>query len=97
MYSEKHITKKKKYGIYETMVKSTLLYGSETWKITQRNKKKLEAVEMKAFKRMMGISKRDRRRNEEVRTQVGIEDTIIKDIEEKQLMWYGHVQRMSDH
>jgi len=34
----------------------------------------------------MKISRRDRIRNKEIRTWIGIEDTIIKDIEEKQLI-----------
>jgi hypothetical protein len=27
---------------------------------------------------------------------IGLEETIIKEIEQKQLTWYGHVQRMAE-
>jgi hypothetical protein len=30
------------------------------------------------------------------RQQIGLEETIIKEIEQKQLTWYGHVQRMAE-
>jgi len=35
---------------------------------------------------MMRIFIRDRIKNEEIKTRVGLEDTIIKDIKEKQLI-----------
>ena len=88
------ITKNRKYNIYETLVKSILLYGCETWRLTERNKRKLETTEMDAIRRAMRISRRDKIRNEDIRQQMGIEGTIVNDIEQKQLIWYGHVQRM---
>jgi hypothetical protein len=78
-------------------VKSTLLYRSETWRITERSKRKLETVEMDVFRRMMRIFKRNKIKNEEIRTRVEVEDTIIKDIEEKQFIWYVRVLRMDYH
>jgi hypothetical protein len=73
-----------------------LIYGAENWKLTERYKKRIEAVEMDAFRRSMRISRMDKIRNEEVRLGMGIEGTIINDIERKQLTWYGHVQRMEE-
>ena len=55
---------------------------------------KLETTEMDAIRRAMRISRRDKIRNEDIRQQMGIEGTIVNDIEQKQLIWYGHVQRM---
>lgn len=40
----KEMTKQR--NIYETMIKSTLLYRAETWRITEKYKAKAEAVEM---------------------------------------------------
>ena len=31
-----------------------------------------------------------------IRQQIGLEGTLIKEIEQNQLTWYGHVQRMSE-
>ena len=31
-----------------------------------------------------------------IRQQIGLEETIIKEIEQNQLTWYGHVQRMAE-
>jgi hypothetical protein len=31
-----------------------------------------------------------------IRQQIDLEETIIKEIEQNQLTWYGHVQRMAE-
>ena len=31
-----------------------------------------------------------------IRQQIGLEETIVKEIEQNQLIWYGHVQRMAE-
>ena len=33
---------------------------------------------------------------QQVRQQIGLEETIINEIEHNQLTWYGHVQRMAE-
>jgi len=38
----------------------------------------------------------DRIRNITIRQQIGLEKTIIKENEQNQLTWYGHVQRMAE-
>ena len=35
-------------------------------------------------------------RNLTIRQQIGLEETIIKEIEQNQLAWYGHVQSMAE-
>lgn len=95
IFWNKEITKKRKFN-YETIVKSTLLYGAETWRITEKYKAKVEVIEMDAMRRSLRISRGDRVRNEVIKEQMNIEDTIRKDIDKKQLTWYGHVCRMPE-
>ena len=40
------------------------------------------------------ISKLDRKRNEYIRGKMDVQDMILDDITRKQLIWYGHVERM---
>jgi hypothetical protein len=47
---------------------------------------------MDAMRRSTRISRKDRVRNVTVRQQIGLEETIIKEIEQNQLTCYGHVQ-----
>jgi hypothetical protein len=72
------------------------LYGSETWRLTENNKRRVEATEMVALRRSSRILRKERIRNVTIRQQIELEETIIKGIEQKQLTWYGHVQRMAE-
>jgi hypothetical protein len=47
-----------------------------------------------ALRRTSRISRKDKIRNITTIQQIGLEETIIKEIEQNQLTWYGHVQRM---
>ena len=51
---------------------------------------------MDALRRSSRISRKDRIRNITIRQQIGLEETIIKEIEQNQLTWYGQVQRMAE-
>ena len=88
--------KERKLNIYNVLIKSSLLYGSETWRLTGNNKRRVEATEMDALRRSSRISRKGRIRNVTIRQQIGLEETIIKEIEQNQLTWYGHVQRMAE-
>lgn len=90
------ISKKRKWQIYQTVVKSIVLYGAEAWSPTEEDKRRIVAMEMDALRRSCRVSRRDRVRNERIKQLMGVEDTIIEDIERKQLTWYGHVKRMTD-
>jgi hypothetical protein len=52
---------------------------------------RVEATEVDALRRSSRISRKDK-----IRQQIGLEETIIKEIEQNQLTWYGHVQRMAE-
>ena len=50
---------------------------------------------MDALRRSSRISRKEKIRNVTIRQQIGLKETIIKEIEQNQLTWYGHVQRMA--
>jgi hypothetical protein len=51
---------------------------------------------MDALRRSSRISRKERIRNLTIRKQIGLEETIIREIEQNQLTWNGHVQRMAE-
>jgi len=51
---------------------------------------------MDASRRSSSISRKERIRNVTIRQQIGLDEPIIKEIEQNQLTWYGHVQRMAE-
>jgi hypothetical protein len=92
----KDIRKERKLNIYNALIKSSLLYGSETWRLIENNKRRVETTEMDALSRSSRISRKEIIKNVTVREQIRLEETIIKEIEQNQLIWYGHVQRMAE-
>jgi hypothetical protein len=63
---------------------------------SENNKRRVEATEMDDLRRSSRISRKERTRNVTIRQQIGVEETIIKEIGQNQLTWYGHVQRMAE-
>jgi len=92
----KDIRKERKLNIYNALFKSSLLYGSETRRLTENNKRRVEDTEMDALRKFSGISRKERIRNVTIRQQIGLEKPIIKETEQNQLTWYSHVQRMAE-
>jgi len=91
----KDIRRERKLNIYNALIKSSLLYGSETWRLIENNKRRVEATEVDALRRSSRISRKERIRNITMRQQIGLEEPIVKEIEQNQLTWYDHVQRMA--
>jgi hypothetical protein len=78
------------------LIKSSLLYGSEIWRLTENNKRRVEATEIDVLRRSSRTSRKERIRNITIRQQIGLVETIIKEIEQNKLTWHGHVQRMAE-
>jgi hypothetical protein len=85
-----------KVRVYNSIVQSILIYGSETWEISKRDCQRLNAVEMDFLRRSSRISRMDRVRNLEIRERVGKHYTTVDEIKKRRLVWMGHAQRMND-
>jgi len=81
-------------GDYNSMVKSVLIYGAETWSLYTDDRRRINATEMDALRRSARISKLDIKPNEYIRGKMDTQDMILDDITRKQLIWYGHVERI---
>ena len=71
----KDIRKKRKLNIYNVLIESSLLYGSETWKLTENNKRRVEATEMDVLRRSSRMSRKERIeriRTVTIRQQIGL-------------------------
>jgi hypothetical protein len=76
------------------MVKSVLIYGAETWSLYEDGRRRINGTEMDPLRRSSRISKLDRKRNEYIREKMDAPDKILDETAGKQLIWYGHVERM---
>jgi hypothetical protein len=56
---------------------------------------RVNATEMDVLRQSARISKLDRKTNEYIRGKMDAQDMILDDITRKQIIWYGHVERMN--
>ena len=82
-----------KCRVLECYVMSTLMYGRECWTITSEMEKKLEAMEMWCYRRMLRLSWTKKVTNEEVLKRIREGRTLMKRIRKRQLEFLGHVMR----
>lgn len=95
IWKNSQFTCKNKIKIFKSNVISVLLYGCETWRMTQTDEKKLDAFLHKSLRRMLKIYWPMRVTNEEIRRRTGVE-TISSQVARRRWAWLGHVLRM-DH
>ena len=63
-------------GLYEGVIVKTALYGAEAWSIRSAERRKLNVLEMKCLRSLVGVSRMDGVRNEEVRRRAGIKGEL---------------------
>ena len=82
--------------VFNAMVVPTLLYRCETWTVQRRHVSKLQAFEMMCLRRVQGLTRMDRVRNEEVREALG-QEAVIEMVKEKQRKWKAKLEQMKDN
>ncbi|PSN37814.1 hypothetical protein C0J52_22582 [Blattella germanica] len=83
-------------NIYNTIVKSSITYGSETWHLKSGTIHKLHSTQMDFWRRSTRISKRDNIRKPMIREKMKVKGSLTEDIKTAQLRWFGHVKRMRE-
>ena len=57
----------------------------------------MNVLEMKCLRNLVGVSRMDRVRNEDVRRRAGIERELSSRADQRVLRWFGHVERMDEY
>lgn len=90
------ISIKTKVKVYETIVIPVFLYGAECWRLRKTDERKIQSTEMGWLRKIMGVSRLQRIRNEAIREQMGQQETLCAKVQRKRLKWFGHVTRMDN-
>ena len=91
----KRIPRRLKMKVYETVIRPVMLYGAETWVLRRKEERMLKSTEMKMLRRIKGVTKLDRQRNEDILEELGVTDILTK-ARQARLRWYGHLRRMNE-
>ena len=95
VYLNRNLKLPTKIRVYQAIVLSILLYGSESWTLYSKQLNKLNAFHMRCLRRMLHITWQDKIPNNEVLTRCSC-STIHSVVAERTLRWAGHVQRMPE-
>jgi len=77
--------------VYRTVVRPVLIYGLETWTLKRREEERLERTEMRMLRWILGLTLRDKKRNDDIRRILGVA-CITDKVREARLRWFGHAQ-----
>ena len=101
IWRDKNISLGSKIKLIRTLTLSTctFLYACESWTLTAESERRIQALEMRCYRRLLNISYKDHVTNEEVRNRiqnaVGLHDDLLTMVKKRKLSWYGHISRSS--
>ena len=98
IWNDKNIAISSKIRLMRSLAMSIFLYACETWTITADIERRIQALEMRCFRKLFTISYRDHITNEEVKARTGNAIGLYEDltsVKRRKLKWYGHITRSS--
>jgi hypothetical protein len=72
------------------------MYGSESWVWQKKYTSRVNAVEMRASRSMIGVKLSDKVRNDVIREECGVIENVVTKIAKNMLRWFGHVERINE-
>ena len=97
IFSSTSISRKAKRAVYEVLVLSILLYGSESWSMTEKVLDRLRVFHARCVRAMSRVSRKhtwsEHIQTQQLEQELGLE-TIDLHVKRRQLRWLGHVRRM---
>ena len=72
------------------------VYGSEAWVRSASLIQKLNVFEMDSLRKMCGVRRMDRIRNDEIRRRCECKQRLSERADRAMLRWYGHLERMEE-
>ena len=89
---DRRLPARAKEKVYSLVVRPVMVYGLETVAITKKQVEEMEVVEMKMQRFGMGVTRKDKIRNEYNKGTVKVDRLGMK-LREGRLRYYGHVMR----
>ncbi|CAB3240548.1 unnamed protein product [Arctia plantaginis] len=85
-----------KTKVFNECVLPVMTYGAETWTLTVRLVHKFKVAQRAMERAMLGVSLRDRIRNEVIRQRTKVTDIAYR-ISKLKWQWAGHISRRTDN
>ena len=99
IWRDKNISLASKVKLMRTLILCTFLYACESWTLTAEIERRIQALEMRCYRRLLNISYKDNVTKEEVRNRIqnaiGVHDDLRTMVKSGKLRWCGHISRSS--
>ena len=92
---DRKLSARVKGKMYKGVVRPVMLYGMETVAVTERQVGKMKVAELKMVRWALGVTRKDKIRNEYVKGTTKIAKLGNK-LRNARLRWYGHVKRREE-
>ena len=71
VFRSQNLNRRTKVQVFRTMVTLVLLYGAETWTVTQQDIRRLKTFQMRCLRDIVGVTLWDMRRNVDILEETG--------------------------
>ena len=82
-----------------SLVTSIFLYACESWTLTAELNRRIPAMEMRCYRKILHILYKDHVTNKEVSAKIQqairLHEHLLAIVKRRKLQWYGHVSRSS--
>ena len=99
IWNDRNIALSSKIRLMHSLVMSIFLYACESWTLTADTERRIQAMDMRYLRKLLGITYRDHISNEEVRNKtrqaIGPHEDLLTTVKRRKLKWYGHITRSS--
>ena len=96
IWRDKNISLASKVKLMWTLILSTFLYACESWTLTAEVERRIQALEMRCYRRFLNISYKDHVMNEEVhnriQNEIGVHDDLLTLIKNWKLRLSSHLK-----
>ena len=91
----RELSKDTKMRVFNAVIIPTLTYGCETWTLQKRHRSNIQALEMRYLRRVEGVTRADRVRNEDIRRELD-QEAVLSVVDRKKKEWYKKVTEMQE-
>ena len=99
IWIDKNTSLSSKIRLTRSLVTPIFLYARESWTLTAELQRRIQAMEMRCYRKILRISYKDHVTNEEVHAKIqqaiGSHEDLLTIVKRRKLQWYGHVSRSS--
>ena len=94
VWNDRSFTLSSKIHLMRSLVTPIFLYACESWTLTAELQRRIQAMEMRCYRKILLISYKDHVTIEEVRAKIqqaiGPHENLLTTVKRRKLQWYGH-------